>query len=405
MRLTNEMALKLRAEFPIFNDKQGEKFVYLDNASTSQMPNSVIDTLIDHFKSGKSNIGRGVYKLNREATDRYGKARGAVAKFINADPNEIVFTRNATEGINLLSRTIGRFLEGDNIVLTEMEHHANLLPWQQLAKRRRMELRFIRMKEDFTLDLEDAEKKIDSGTALVGMNHVSNVFGTINDLTEIIELAKDNGAITVVDSCQGVGHMPVDVEDINCDFMVFSAHKIFGPTGVGVLFGVYDLLAETPPFMEGGGMVSCADFREAEWNYPPLKFEAGTPNIGGAIAFAKSIEFAERIGLEEIAKWGKEMTMYAFRKMREVPGIKIYAADSIINSGIVSFTMPGMTSHELAAKLDGFGICVRSGKHCVHPILKKMGLEEGVARISFAPYNTTDEIDYLVQCLQEIAKA
>jgi cysteine desulfurase/selenocysteine lyase len=403
MRMTNEMALKLRLEFPIFNNGEG-KFVYLDSASTMQMPYSVIDVISDHYKKGKSNVGRGVYDLNQRTTDKYAKARGAVAKFINADPNEIIFTRNATEGINLLSRTVGRFLEGDNIVLTEMEHHANLLPWQQLARRRRMELRFIKMKDDFTLDIEDAEKKIDKGTCLVGMNHVSNVFGTVNDLTEVIELAKDNGAITVVDSCQGVGHMPVDVQDLNCDYMVFSGHKIFGPTGIGVLFGVYDLLAETPPFMEGGGMVKDAEWNDAEWEYPPLKFEAGTPNVAGAIGFAKAIEFAERVGLEEIAKWNKDLTMHSMLKLKEIPGLKFYAADVALNSGIISFTLQGLGSHEVAKRLNEKGICVRSGKHCTHPVMKKLGLEEGVVRISFAPYNTKGDVDYLAECLRSITK-
>ncbi|MCA9485535.1 MAG: cysteine desulfurase [Nanoarchaeota archaeon] len=399
MRLTNEMAKKLKEEFPVFVKDKG--LVYLDSSATSQMPESVIDFMAEHYRYGRANVGRGVYPKSLEVSEKYARARGAVAKFINADPSEIIFVRNATEGINLLSRVVGKFLGGTNIVLTEMEHHSNLLPWQKLAKRRGFELRFIKIKEDFTLDLEDAKKKIDSGTVLVGLNHVSNVFGTVNDLTEFIELAKDFGAVTVVDAAQSVGHVKVDVEEINCDFLVFSGHKIFGPTGIGVLYGVKDLLDEMPPFMEGGGMVSKATFLDAEWQYPPLKFEAGTPNIGGALGLQKAIEFVSRIDVMEIGKWNKELVGYLIRNLKEISGVKVYAADAIINSGVVSFTVEGMTSHDVARKLGEKGICVRSGCHCCSPLMQTLGIE-GTVRVSFYPYNTFEDIDFLVLELRKI---
>jgi cysteine desulfurase/selenocysteine lyase len=327
-----------------------------------------------------------------------------VADFINAKSEEIVFTKNTTESLNLLAYTLlGLWKKGKNeIVLTEMEHHSNLVPWQQFAKEHHMRLRIIKVKDDFTLDMEDAKQKINEKTGLVAFTHVSNVLGTINPIEELIKLAKEKKAFTVVDAAQSISNIKIDVDKLDCDFLVFSSHKMLGPTGVGVLYGKKELLEELPPFNFGGGMIKTVRWGDAEWAKSPEKFEAGTQNIGEAIGLAEAISYLNEIGVENIGDWEKELTKYALEKLREVPGIKIYNPGADKSAGIISFSMGKIHPHDVSGILNEKAIAVRAGHCCAMPLVKKLGIPEGVSRISFSIYNTFEEIDELVKALKEV---
>ncbi len=402
MKINNKIAKKLKKDFPIFKNNKG--LIYLDNAATSQRPKSVIKALTDFYEKDNANIERGFYTLAEKAMTDYDNARKTITGFIGASPEEILFTKNTTESINLLSYTILSIIprKKDEIVLTEMEHHSNLVPWQQLAKRNKMKLKIIRIKEDFTLDIEDAKRKITDKTAIISITHVSNVLGTINPINEIVELGKNSGAITIIDAAQSVSSIKIDVKKLDCDFLAFSSHKMLGPTGIGVLYGKKELLEKLPPFNFGGGMIKKVEWGSAEWQEIPEKFEAGTQNISGAIGLGEAIRYLEKIGLENIANWERQLTNYALRKLKEIPEIKIYNPGPNKSAGIISFSLGKIHPHDVSSLLNEKGIAVRAGHCCAMPLMKKLGIPQGVSRISFSIFNTFEEIDKLVEALKKI---
>ncbi len=402
MKINNKIAKKIKQDFPVFRNNKG--LIYLDNAATSQKPEQVIRAVKGFYEKNNSNVGRGLYMLSEKAMENYDNARKTVAGFINASPDEIVFTKNTTESLNLLSYTLSQIIprEKDEIVLTEMEHHSNLVPWQMLAKRKRMKLKIIKVKEDFTLDMGDAAQKITDRAAILSFSYVSNVTGTINNVKELVKLGKEKGAITVIDAAQAASSIKIDVRDLGCDFLAFSSHKIFGPMGIGVLYGRKELLEEMPPFNFGGGMIKKVELGGAEWADIPEKFEAGTQDIAGAAGLAEAIRYLEKIGLENISDWKKQLTDYALEKLREVPGIKIYSPVAEKNAGIISFSLGRIHPHDVSALLDEKGIAIRAGHCCAMPLMKKFDLPQGISRISFSVFNTSEEIDKLVNILKEI---
>jgi len=402
MKINNKIAKKLKKDFPIFKNNKG--LIYLDNAATSQRPKQVIKAVTDFYEKDNANVGRGLYTLAEKAMEDYDNARKMVADFINANPKEIIFTKNTTESLNLLSYTLSSLIpkEKDEIVLTEMEHHSNLIPWQQFAKKNRMKLKIIRIKEDFTLDMEDLKNKLTDKTAIISVTHVSNVLGTINPINEIVKLGKNHDTITIIDAAQSISSIKIDVKKLGCDFLAFSSHKMFGPTGIGVLYGKKELLEKMPPFNFGGGMIKRVEWGSAEWADIPEKFEAGTQNIAEAIGLGKAIEYLEKIGLENIADWEKELTKYALKKLKKIPGIKIYNPGPDKSAGIISFNLGKIHPHDVSALLNEKGIVVRAGHCCAMPLMKKLGIPQGVSRISFSVFNTFEEIDKLISALKEI---
>ncbi len=401
MKITNRRAKRLKKDFPIF--RNNKRLVYLDSAATSQRPKKVIEAISNFYKKENANVGRGLYTLSEKAMERYNAARKTIAKFINAEEKEIIFTRNTTESLNLLAYTIPSLLKKgmDEIVLTEMEHHSNLVPWQQLAERNRMKLKFIKMKPDYTLDYEDAKKKITKRTAIVSVTHVSNVLGTINDIEKLVELGKNKGAITMIDAAQSIQHLRIDVKKIGCDFLAFSSHKMLGPTGIGILYGKKELLEKLSPFNFGGGMIKKVTWKDSDWEEPPEKFEAGTQNIGEAIGLAESIRYIEKIGIRNIAEWDSKLKNYALEKLKEIPGIKIYNHGKNKSVGIISFSLKGIHPHDVAELLNEKRIAIRAGHCCTMPLMKKLGIS-GVSRASFSIYNTFEDIDLLVETLKKI---
>jgi cysteine desulfurase/selenocysteine lyase len=389
-----------KEDFPIFQNHKD--LVYLDNASTTQKPKQVINAIKEFYETSNANIHRGIYKLSQKATEKYENSRKIVAKFINASQKEIIFTKSTTEGINFLAYTINSIIpkEKDEIVLTEMEHHSNLVPWQQLAKRKNMKLKFIKVKDDFTLDMEDAKRKITNKTAILSVVHVSNSLGTINPVKALIKISKEKGAITIIDAAQSVPHMKVDVKNIDCDFLVFSGHKILGPLGIGVLYGKKHLLEKLQPFNFGGGMIKKVSLENAEWDSIPEKFEAGTQNIAGAVGLAEAIKYIEEIGIENIEKKEKELMKYALEKIKDIKDIKIYNSEKN-SAGILSFNLKNIHPHDIASLLDDYEIAIRAGHHCTMPLMEKLGIS-GTARASFYFYNTFEDIDKLVEGLNKI---
>jgi len=402
MRIDNQIAKILKKDFPIFRSNLG--LVYLDNAATSQRPASVINAIKEFLERDNANVGRGVYSLAERTMKKYSSARKVVADFINANENEIIFTRNTTESINLLAYTIFSIIpkNKDEILITEMEHHSNLVPWQQLAKRNNMKLRFVKIKEDYTLDMDDTKKKLNDKTAIFAFAHVSNVLGTVNPIKDIIELSKEKNVMTVIDAAQSIQHIPIDVKDIGCDFLAFSGHKMLGPTGIGVLFGKKELLEKLPPFNFGGGMIGKVTKEDSEWAGIPEKFEAGTQNIAEAIGLAESINYLKKIGLKEVREWESYLLKYALKRLKEIPGIKIYNPGDEKSISLVSFNLPGIHPHDVAGLLDEKKIAIRVGHCCAMPLMEILNSKGGVCRASFSLYNTLEDIDLLVDSLKEI---
>lgn len=392
----------IRNDFPILNQKvHGNPLVYLDTSATSQSPTQVIDAMNEYYNEYNSNVHRGVHTLGTKATDGYEQARMKVRGFINAQRyEEIVFTRGTTAAINLVARSFGEanISEGDEIVVTEMEHHANIVPWQELAKRKNAKLVFIPLEEDGTIKLENVEAVMTDKTKIVAVTHVSNVLGTINDIKSIAEIAHKHDAFITVDGAQSVPHMSVDVQDLDVDFYAFSGHKMLGPTGIGVLYGKAELLDKMEPIEYGGDMIDFVDLRESTWTDLPVKFEAGTPMIAEAIGLSAAIDYINEVGADEILRYEQELVKYAYDKMSEIEGIELYGPKEE-RAGLITFNLDGVHPHDLATALDSDGIAVRAGHHCAQPLMKFLGVSS-TARASFYLYNTKDEIDFFIDSLK-----
>ena len=392
----------IRNDFPILQRRVGEhQLVYLDNAATSQKPRQVIDSIVDYYHSYNSNVHRGVHTLSMEATDHYEEARQKVSKFLNAQsPETIVWVRNTTEAINLVSYTWAQthLSAGQDIVLTEMEHHSNLVPWQHLAKTRNLNLKFIPVKDDGLLDIEAAKTLIGPNTGLLGLIHMSNVLGTINPIKELSQLAQSVGAAVLVDAAQSVPHIALDVQDLDCDFLAFSGHKMLGPTGIGVLYVKPTILDQMDPFLRGGEMVRNVSFETATWNDIPMKFEAGTPNIADAIALGAAIDYLEDVGLQNIHDHEQTLTEQAVFELDKLEIVNsVGPRDFAVRGGIVSFDIPNLHPHDLGTFLAHLGIAIRTGHHCAMPLVRdRLGLV-ATARASFYLYNSSEEVEQFIE--------
>jgi len=394
----------LRADFPILaREVHGKPLVYLDNAASSQKPQAVIEAITAFYRGHFANIHRGVHTLSEEATVAYEEARDKVAAFIHApDRRGVIFTRNTTEAINLVAHTWGRVHVGggDRIIVTEMEHHSNLLPWQVLAREAGAELAYVRVTEEGRLDLASLDELLQGPVKLVAFSHVSNVLGTVNPAREIIARAHAAGARVMVDAAQSVPHLPVDVEALDCDFVAFSSHKMCGPTGAGVLYGRPELLAEMPPFLAGGGMIRRVKRAEATWADLPGKFEAGTPAIAEAVGMGAAVDYLSTVGMAGVWAHEQELAGYVLERLAETPGVRVIGPPAEERCGLVSFTVASIHPHDLAQVLDGEGIAIRAGLHCAHPLHERLGLP-ATARASFYLYNTLEEVDRLVEGIQK----
>jgi cysteine desulfurase/selenocysteine lyase len=395
----------IRKDFPILARRvHGKPLVYLDSTASSQKPGAVIEAMRAYYETTHANVHRGVYELSEEATARMEKARVKVARFINArQSKQIIFTRNTTESINLVAYSWGyaNIHAGDLIVLTELEHHSNLIPWQLLAQRTGARLEFVPVTDDGLLRLDVYEQLLQQRPKLVAFAHMSNVLGTINPAREMIARAHAAGAVALVDAAQSVPHLPVDVQALDADFLCFSSHKMLGPTGIGVLYGKRDLLEAMPPFMGGGDMIRTVSLRESTWNDLPWKFEAGTPAIAEAIGLGAAVDYLNALGMEHVAAHEREITTYALEQLSQVPGLTIYGPPASQRGGVVSFTLGDIHPHDLASILDQeAGVAIRAGHHCAQPLMQRFGLS-ATARASFYVYTTRQEIDTLVQGLHK----
>ncbi len=397
---------RIREDFPILRRQvHGRPLIYLDNAATSQKPVQVIEALADYYRRYNANIHRAIHCLGEEATAAYEETRAKVARFIGApSPECIVFVRNTTEAINLVAYTWGRahIGPGDEIVLTEMEHHSNMVPWQRLAQEKGAHLRYIGINEEQCLDLEGwPDRYLSQRTKLLAIAHVSNGVGTIHPLKEMVAEARRRGIVTLVDGAQSVPHMPVDVQDLGCDFLAFSAHKMLGPTGVGVLYARRELLEEMEPFLSGGEMISRVTLEGAQWAPVPWKFEAGTPNIADVIAFGAAVDYLTGLGMERVRAHEMELTAYALARLRQLEDIVIYGPGDVARrGGVVSFNLPHIHPHDLGTMLDRYGVAIRTGHHCNQPLMRRLGVA-GTARASFYVYNTLEEVDVLVEAIRQ----
>jgi cysteine desulfurase / selenocysteine lyase len=391
---------EIRKHFPILDlEVNGHPLVYLDSAATSQKPISVIEAVNDYYRGYNSNVHRGVHTLGTRATDGYEGAREKVRKFINApSTQEVIFTRGTTTSINTVAASYGRanLSEGDEIVITHMEHHSNIIPWQQLAKETGAVLKYVPLQEDGTITLENVKETVTSQTKIVSIMMVSNVLGTMNPIKEITKIAHENGAVMVVDGAQAAPHMKIDVQDLDCDFFAFSGHKMVGPTGIGVLYGKKKHLNKMEPVEFGGEMIDFVGLQESTWKELPWKFEGGTPIIAGAIGLSAAIDFLEDIGLDNIEAYEHKLAAYALDKMNNVEGMTIYGPkDPGQRAGLVTFNIDDVHPHDLATVLDADGIAVRAGHHCAQPLMKWLNVSS-TARASFYLYNTEEDIDKLV---------
>lgn len=399
---------RIRQDFPILNRevRPGVKVVYLDSTATSQKPLSVIEAMNDFYRRSNANIHRGVHVLAEESTAMYEQAREKIAKFINApSARQVIYTRNTTESINLVAYTWARanLKPGDLVILTEMEHHSNLVPWHMLAAERGIQLEFIPVTDDGLLDLGTYESLLARTPKLVSFTHMSNVLGTINPAADIIRRAHDAGAVTVLDAAQSVPHLKVDVQQLDVDFMAFSAHKMLGPTGIGALYGKTALLEAMPPFLGGGDMIKEVKLRSFRPNELPYKFEAGTPAIAEAVGFGAAVDYLNSIGMEMIAAHEHEITEYALERLEEIPGLKVFGPTADKKGGVASFTFDGVHPHDVAQILDQDGIAIRAGHHCAQPLHEKFGIP-ATSRASFYLYSTKDEVDKLIEGIYKVKK-
>jgi cysteine desulfurase/selenocysteine lyase len=395
---------KVRADFPILARKIHNKpLVYLDNAATTQKPQAVIDALIYYYTAQNSNIHRGVHTLSEEATASYEESRATVQRFLNAaDPREIIFVRGATEGINLVAQTWGRanIRSGDEIVISAMEHHSNIVPWQILCEQQGANLRVAPVNNAGELLLDEFEKLLGPKTKLVAMSHVSNALGTVNPVRKIVEAARRVNARVLLDGAQAVPHMPVDVRAIDCDFYAFSGHKIYAPTGIGILYGKAELLEAMPPYQGGGDMISSVTFEKTLYNRLPYKFEAGTPHVSGAIGLGAALDYVNSVSLDRIARHEKEVLAYGTRRLLEIPGLRLIGTAKE-KEGILSFVLEGIHPHDVGTILDQEGIAIRTGHHCAQPLMERFGVP-ATARASLALYNTVEEMDALVRGIEKV---
>ena len=385
-----------KTDFPIFNDKS---LVYLDSASTSQKPKVVLDTIKKVYEHSNANVHRALYDLGSKSTELYESSREIISKFINAPSSkEVIFTSGTTASINLLSYSLeSRLKKDDEILISHMEHHANIVPWQQLSKRVGVKLKYLPLTKSGDIDLENSKKYFTDRTKIVSITHMSNVLGTINPIKKIAKMAKSIGAVYIIDGAQSVSHMPVDVQDLECDFLAFSGHKMLGPTGVGVLWGKMDLLNELDPFLSGGEMIEKVTLEASTWNEVPYKFEAGTPNYVQAIGMGEALKYLSNIGMENVYNYEKKLTSYALKKLQEIPNIKIYGNPEK-RGGVISFNIKGIHPQDLSQFLNEDNICLRVGHHCAQPLLKTLN-ETSTARVSFYIYNDFSDIDKLVDSI------
>ena len=391
---------KIRKDFPILNrEVNGKPLVYFDNAATSQTPVQVIDTIADYYKNYNSNIHRGVHALSQEATDAYEAARQKIQKHLNAaHPHEIIFTSGTTHSINIVSNGYAQLLrEGDELIVSALEHHSNIVPWQMLCEKTGAVLRVIPMNEDGVLIMSEYEKLLSDKTRLVFVNHVSNALGTVNPIEKIITMAHAVGAEVLIDGAQASPHIRADVQALDVDYYVTSAHKLCGPTGIGMLYGKESALKRLPPFQGGGEMIAEVTFEKTTYADLPHKFEAGTPNIAGGIAFGAALDYINAIGMEQIAAYEEELLQYATDKLSKIPGLKIYGT-APQKTAVISFNVEGIHPYDIGSILDKLGIAVRTGHHCAQPIMDYYQIP-GTVRASFSFYNTFEEIDRMVEAL------
>ncbi len=395
----------LRRDFPILNQEvHGKPLVYLDSAASSQKPRQVIDAIVHYYEHDHSNVHRGIHELSNRATAAYEGARERTARFLNANtPEEIVFTRGTTESINLVAATWGErhVGAGDHILITELEHHANLIPWQQLARRKGAELLYIPVQGDNgRLDLSRLDELLTPKVKLFAFTHISNTMGTVNPAAELCRRAREVGAVTLVDAAQSAGHCLVDVQEIGCDFLVFSGHKILGPTGIGVLYGKPERFAEMPPYQTGGEMIVSVDWHEAKFKPAPHGFEAGTPHVAGAVGLHAAMDYLDDVGRRNIWEHDRDLAAYTYTRLSELPGVRLFGPGTD-RAGLVSFLLEDVHAHDLVTMADGHGIALRGGHHCNQPLHRKLGVKSS-ARASFYFYNTREEVDKLIESVEKI---
>lgn len=396
----------IRKQFPVLHQKvNGRDLVYFDNAATNQKPDVVINSLVDYYSNYNANIHRGIHTLAEKATKAYEQTRTLAKDFINAaSEQEIIFVRGVTEAINLVAASYGKAFirEGDEIIISGLEHHSNIVPWQFVCQDRKAVLKVINVKDNGELDLEQFKTLISSKTKLVAVNHASNSLGTINPIKQIIDLAHANHAVVLIDGAQAGAHLPIDVQALNCDFYCLSSHKMFGPTGTGILYGKKNLLELMPPYQGGGEMIKSVSFEKTTYNDLPYKFEAGTPNIADVIAFGKAIEFINSIGKEAIAAHEHELLVYATERIKTLPHVRVIG-EAKEKVGVLSFSIDGIHPFDIGQMLDARGIAVRTGHHCTEPLMARLGVE-GTVRASFSVYNTKQEVDQFIEGLDRIIK-
>lgn len=397
---------KIRADFPILSrEVYGKPLIYFDNGATTQKPRCVVDAIVDEYYSVNANVHRGVHFLSQQATELHEGSRETVRRFINARTSaEVIFTRGTTEAINLLAFSFGEefMKEGDEVIISTMEHHSNIVPWQLLAARKGISIKVIPMNDQGELLLDEYEKLFSDRTRIVSIAHISNVLGTINPVKEMIATAHAHGVPVLVDGAQSIPHMQVDVQDLDVDFFAFSGHKVYGPTGVGVLYGKEEWLDKLPPYQGGGEMIQSVSFEKTTFNELPFKFEAGTPDYIGTTGLAKALDYVSAIGLEQIATHEHELTTYAMQRLGEIEGMR-FLGEAAHKSSVVSFLVGNIHPFDMGTLLDRLGIAVRTGHHCAEPLMKRLGIE-GTVRASFAMYNTKEEIDALVAGVDRVRK-
>ena len=396
--------VKIRDQFPILNKKiNNHQLVYFDNAATTQKPKKVINAINEYYSEYNANIHRGIHTLAEKATNEYEKTRKSVSQFINSkSEKEIIFTRGTTEGINLISSSfVKNFLKKeDEIIISEMEHHSNIVPWQMICEENGIVLKTINVLENGEIDLDNFKELINDKTKFLSIVHTSNTLGTVNPIKQLIEICKKNNITTMVDGAQASAHSKINVQDLNCDFFVLSAHKMYGPTGVGIVYGKEEILEKMPPYMGGGEMIKEVNFQKTTYNELPYKFEAGTPNIGDVIGFNKALSFINDIGFDNISSYEKKLKDYASNSLNKIDGLKILG-NSKNKIGIFSFTLKKVHYYDLGLLLDSKGIAIRTGHHCTQPLMDKFNLE-GTARVSLAIYNSKEEIDYFVEKIKKL---